>query len=140
MENEMRSNNKEIKRRLIEEMSFAGEQLEAVKDITFEERNDIVVLIGAMVSKRLEDGAEKYQSQVPITLKECFSVERDNLAETIEEVVDALIYSIAESLLQTQLEDDKAYTYLKKANAYLYYALYFLCVASEQDTKVKENE
>ena len=70
----------------------------------------------------------------------CLSVERDNLAETIQEVVDALIYSIAETILQAKQENDEAYTYLKKANAYLYYALYFLMVASKQDKKEIENE
>ena len=135
-----KGNNQEIVRRLKSQMTFAGEQLEAVKDITFEERNESVDYVERLATKRLEDGAELYHNEVPITLQECFSVERDNLAETIEEVIDALISSIAETMLQTQLVDDKAYRYLKKANAYLYYALYFLIVASKHDKKGKENE
>ena len=134
------SNNIEILRRLLDEMSFAGEQLEAVKDITFNDKDIVLNEVKHIAQKRLADGAEVYQQEVPITLQECLSVERDNLAETIQEVVDALIYSIAETILQAKQENDEAYTYLKKANAYLYYALYFLMVASKQDKKEIENE
>ena len=134
------SNNIEILRRLLDEMSFAGEQLEAVKDITFNDKDIVLNEVKHIAQKRLEDGAELYHNEVPITLQECLSVERDNLAETIQEVVDALIYCIAETILQAKQENDEAYTYLKKANAYLYYALYFLMVASKQDKKEIENE
>ena len=134
----MKGNNEEILRRFKTEMTFAGEQLEAVKDITFQERNELVDTVNHIAHKRLDDGAKLYHRQVPITLQECFSVERDNLAETIEEVIDALIYSISESMLQTQLVHTKTYDYLRKANAYLYYALYFLMVASKHDKKGKE--
>jgi hypothetical protein len=134
-------NNKEIKRRFIEEMKFAGEQLEAVKDIeSFELRDEILTQCKSILSQRLETGAESYQQEVPISLLECRLAHRDNLAEANEEVIDALVYTIAETILQTQMKCDKSFSYLKKAKAYLYYALYFLMVASKHDKKGKENE
>lgn len=137
----MDTNNKEIKRRFKEQMTWAGEQLVACKDIeSFELRNAIVERSEFIADKRLVDGASKYHREVPITLQECLDVNRNNLAETIEEVIDALIYIIAEEILQTELECDIASRYLKKANAYLYYALFFLMVADMHDKKGKENE
>lgn len=135
------SNNKEIKRRFKKQMTWAGEQLVACKDIeSFELRNAIVERSEFIADKRLVDGANKYHREVPITLQECLDVNRNNLAETIEEVIDALIYIIAEEILQTELECAIASVYLKKANAYLYYALFFLMVADMHDKKGKENE
>ena len=137
----MESNNKEILRRFREEMTWAGEQLVSCGDLeSFELRNAIVDKSEFIADKRLVDGAEKYHREVPITLQECLDVNRNNLAETIEEVIDALIYIIAEEILQTELECDIASRYLKKANAYLYYALFFLMVADMHDKKGKENE
>ena len=134
-------NNKEIIRRFKQEMTWAGEQLVSCKDLeSFELRDAIVNKSEFIADKRLVDGAEKYHREVPITLQECLDVDRNNLAETIEEVIDALIYIIAETILQSQVECDITSTYLKKANAYLYYALYFLMVADMQDRKGKENE
>ena len=137
----MELNNKEIMRRFKEEMIWAGEQLVSCKDLeSFELRDAIVKRSEFIADKRLVDGAEKYHRQVPITLQECLKVNRNNLAETIEEVIDALIYIIAETILQTQIKCDITSRYLKKANAYLYYALYFLIVADMHDKKGKENE
>tara|TARA_R100000654_G_scaffold30173_2_gene54855 strand:+ start:1530 stop:1943 length:414 start_codon:yes stop_codon:yes gene_type:complete len=137
----MERNNKEIKRRFREQMTWAGEQLVSCRDIeSFELRDAIVNKSTNFASERLDDGKVKYLHQVPITLQECLDANRNNLAETIEEVIDALIYIIAEEILQTELKCDIASRYLKKANAYLYYALYFLMVADMHDKKGKENE
>tara|TARA_R100000353_G_scaffold33511_2_gene26885 strand:- start:8069 stop:8482 length:414 start_codon:yes stop_codon:yes gene_type:complete len=137
----MESNNKEIKRRFKEQMTWAGEQLVSCKDLeSFELRDAIVNKSIDFASKRLDDGKIKYLHQVPITLQECLDENRNNLAETIEEVIDALIYIIAEEILQTELECEIASRYLNKANAYLYYALFFLMVADMHDSKGKENE
>ena len=137
----MNTNNKEILRRFRVAMTWAGEQLESCKGLeSFELRDAIVNRSEFIADKRLVDGADKYHREVPITLQECKDVDRNNLAETIEEVIDALIYIIAEEILQTELECDIASRYLKKANAYLYYALFFLMVADMHDKKGKENE
>lgn len=137
----MEGNNKEILKRFKEQMTWAGEQLVSCKDLeSFELRDAIVERSEFIADKRLVDGAEKYHREVPITLQECMDVNRNNLAESIEEVIDALIYIIAEEILQTELECDIASRYLKKANAYLYYALFFLIVADMHDKKGKENE
>ena len=137
----MDTNNKEILRRFKIAMKWAGEQLVSCNDIeSFELRDAIVERSEFIADKRLVDGANKYHREVPITLQECLDVNRNNLAETIEEVIDALIYIIAEEILQTELKCDIASRYLKKANAYLYYALFFLMVADMHDKKGKENE
>ena len=137
----METNNKEILRRFDEEMTWAGEQLEACKDIeSFELRTAIVEKVMTIAQERLENGADKYERQVPITLQECIDVNRNNLAESIEEVIDGLIYVIAETILQTQISDDITSSYLKKAKAYQFYSLYFLMIADMQDQKGKENE
>ena len=137
----MDTNNKEILRRFKIAMKWAGEQLVSCNDIeSFELRDAIVERSEFIADKRLVDGANKYHREVPITLQECLDVNRNNLAETIEEVIDALIYIIAEEILQTELKCDIAFRYLKKANAYLYYALFFLMVADMHDKKGKENE
>lgn len=137
----MESNNKEILRRFREEMTWAGEQLVSCGDLeSFELRNAIVDKSEFIADKRLVDGAEKYHREVPITLEECFNVNRNNLAESIEEVIDGLIYVIAETILQTQVACDITSSYLKKAKAYQFYALFFLMVADMQDKKGKENE
>ena len=137
----MDTNNKEILRRFKIAMKWAGEQLVSCNDIeSFELRDAIVNKSTDYASKRLDDGADEYHREVPITLQECLDVNRNNLAETIEEVIDALIYIIAEEILQTELKCDIASRYLKKANAYLYYALFFLMVADMHDKKGKENE
>lgn len=137
----MESNNKEILRRFREEMTWAGEQLVSCGDLeSFELRNAIVDKSEFIADKRLVDGAEKYHREVPITLEECFNVNRNNLTESIEEVIDGLIYVIAETILQTQVACDITSSYLKKAKAYQFYALFFLMVADMQDKKGKENE
>lgn len=137
----MELNNKEIMRRFKEEMVWAGEQLVSCKDLeSFELRDAIVERSEFIADKRLVDGAEKYHREVPITLEECFNVNRNNLAESIEEVIDGLIYVIAETILQTQVACDITSSYLKKAKAYQFYALFFLMVADMQDKKGKENE
>lgn len=137
----MESNNKEILRRFREEMTWAGEQLVSCRDLeSFELRNAIVDKSEFIADKRLVDGAEKYHTEVPITLEECFNVNRNNLTESIEEVIDGLIYVIAETILQTQVACDITSSYLKKAKAYQFYALFFLMVADMQDKKGKENE
>lgn len=137
----MASNNKEILRRFREEMTWAGEQLVSCKDLeSFELRDAIVDKSEFIADKRLVDGAEKYHREVPITLEECFNVNRNNLTESIEEVIDGLIYVIAETILQTQVACDITSSYLKKAKAYQFYALFFLMVADMQDKKGKENE
>ena len=136
----MDTNNKEIKRRFKEQMTWAGEQLVSCKDLeSFELRDAIVNKSIDFASKRLDDGKTKYLHQVPITLQECLDANRNNLAETIEEVIDAEIYIIAEEILQPSL-NEIASRYLNKANAYLYYALFFLMVADMHDSKGKENE
>lgn len=137
----MESNNKEILRRFREEMTWAGEQLVSCGDLeSFELRNAIVDKSEFIADKRLVDGAEKYHTEVPITLEECLNVNRNNLTESIEEVIDGLIYVIAETILQTQVACDITSSYLKKAKAYQFYALFFLMVADMQDKKGKENE
>lgn len=137
----MASNNKEILRRFREEMTWAGEQLVSCKDLeSFELRDAIVDKSEFIADKRLVDGAEKYHREVPITLEECFNVNRNNLTESIEEVIDGLIYVIAETILQTQVACEITSSYLKKAKAYQFYALFFLMVADMQDKKGKENE
>lgn len=137
----MKGNNKEILRRFRLAMTWAGEQLVSCKDLESFELRDAIVKKSELIAKeRLDDGANKYHREVPITLLECLKVNRNNLAESIEEVIDALIYIIAEEILQTELECDIASRYLKKANAYLYYALFFLMVADMHDKKGKENE
>lgn len=137
----MESNNKEIIRRFREEMTWAGEQLVSCGDLeSFELRDAIVDKSEFIADKRLVDGAEKYHREVPITLEECFNVNRNNLTESIEEVIDGLIYVIAETILQTQVACDITSSYLKKAKAYQFYALFFLMVADMQDKKGKENE
>ena len=137
----MESNNKEILRRFREEMTWAGEQLVSCGDLeSFELRNAIVDKSEFIADKRLVDGAEKYHTEVPITLEECFNVNRNNLTESIEEVIDGLIYVIAETILQTQVACEITSSYLKKAKAYQFYALFFLMVADMQDKKGKENE
>lgn len=137
----MESNNKEILRRFREEMTWAGEQLVSCGDLeSFELRDAIVDKSEFIADKRLVDGAEKYHTEVPITLEECFNVNRNNLTESIEEVIDGLIYVIAETILQTQVACDITSSYLKKAKAYQFYALFFLMVADMQDKKGKENE
>lgn len=137
----MESNNKEILRRFREEMTWAGEQLVSCGDLeSFELRDAIVNKSEFIADKRLVDGAEKYHREVPITLEECFNVNRNNLTESIEEVIDGLIYVIAETILQTQVACDITSSYLKKAKAYQFYALFFLMVADMQDKKGKENE
>ena len=137
----MESNNKEILRRFREEMTWAGEQLVSCGDLeSFELRDAIVDKSEFIADKRLVDGAEKYHREVPITLEECFNVNRNNLAESIEEVIDGLIYVIAETILQTQVACEITSSYLKKAKAYQFYALFFLMVADMQDKKGKENE
>ena len=134
----MENNNKEILKRFKEKMTWAGEQLVSCKDLeSFELRDAIVNKSEFIADKRLVDGAEKYHREVPITLKECKKVNRDNLSESIEEVVDGLIYVIAESMLQVQLKNKIASKYLNKANAYLYYALFFLMVADMNNMKRK---
>ena len=137
----MESNNKEILRRFREEMTWAGEQLVSCGDLeSFELRDAIVDKSEFIADKRLVDGAEKYHTEVPITLEECFNVNRNNLTESIEEVIDGLIYVIAETILQTQVACEITSSYLKKAKAYQFYALFFLMVADMQDKKGKENE
>ena len=137
----METNNKEILRRFEEEMTWAGEQLEACKDIeSFEFKNAIVDKSTKIASKRLDAGKVKYLHQVPITLQECLDANRNNLTESIEEVIDGLIYVIAETILQTQVADEITSSYLKKAKAYQYYSLFFLMIADMQDQKGKENE
>ena len=137
----MESNNKEILRRFREEMTWAGEQLVSCGDLeSFELRDAIVDKSEFIADKRLVDGAEKYHTEVPITLEECLNVNRNNLTESIEEVIDGLIYVIAETILQTQVACEITSSYLKKAKAYQFYALFFLMVADMQDKKGKENE
>jgi hypothetical protein len=119
-----KGNNREIKIRFEKEMRFAGEQLEAVNDITWNERDEVVKEVMKLVSERLDAGAIKYNEQVPITLQECLESKRDNLVESIEEDVDSLVYSIPEVILQTQLSDSITYNLLRKANVYKFYALY----------------
>lgn len=134
-------NNKEIKRRFKEEMSWAGEQLVACKDLeSFELRDAIVNRSTDIASKRLDDGKRKYLHQVPITLQECRDANRNNLTESIEEVIDGLIYVIAETIGQSQVACRITSKYLKKAKAYQFYSLYFLMVADVHDKKGKENE
>ena len=132
------SNNDKILNEFKKQMTWAGEQLVACKDLeSFEFKNAIVEASTSIASKRLDDGKEKYLHQVPITLQECKDVNRNNLAETIEEVIDGLIYIIAETMLQAQLKNKIASKYLRKANAYLYYALFFLMVADMNNMKRK---
>ena len=135
-----KGNNREIKIRFEKEMRFAGEQLEAVNDITWNERDEVVKEVMKLVSERLDAGAIKYEEQVPITLQECLESKRDNLVESIEEDVDSLVYSIPEVILQTQLSDSITYNLLRKANVYKFYALYYSMLALKHDTKRKENE
>jgi hypothetical protein len=137
----METNNKEILRRFKEEMTWAGEQLVSCKDLeSFELKNAIVDKSVFIADKRLVDGAESYEHQVPVTLEECKSINRNNLQESIEEVIDGLIYVIAETILQTQITDEITSSYLNKAKAYQFYSLYFLMVADMHDQKGKENE
>ena len=137
----METNNKEILRRFEEEMRWAGEQLVACKDLeSFELKNAIVDRSVFIADARLVEGAESYEHQVPVTLEECKDIDRNNLRESIEEVIDGLIYVIAETILQTQITDETTSSYLKKAKAYQFYSLYFLMVADMHDKKGKENE
>ena len=137
----MVNNNEEILRRFKEQMTWAGEQLVSCKDLeSFELRDAIVNRSADVASKRLDDGKKKYLDQVPITLEECFNENRNNLTESIEEVIDGLIYVIAETILQTQITDEITSSYLEKAKAYQFYSLFFLMVADMHDKKGKENE
>ena len=77
-------------------------------------KNAIVEASTSIAHQRLDDGKKKYLHQVPITLQECKDVNRNNLAETIEEVIDGLIYIIAETMLQAQLKNKIASKYLRK--------------------------
>ena len=96
-------NNEEIKRRFIEEMQFAGEQLEAVKDIeSFELRDEILTQCKSILSQRLETGAESYQQEVPISLLECRLAHIVHVAEANEEVIVAFGYPIREKRLPSQ--------------------------------------
>jgi hypothetical protein len=137
----MENNNEEILRRFKEQMTWAGEQLVSCKDLeSFELRDAIVNRSTDVALKRLDDGKKKYLHQVPITLEECFNANRNNLTESIEEVIDGLIYVIAETILQTQITDEITSSYLEKAKAYQFYSLFFLMVADMHDKKGKENE
>ena len=81
-----------------------------------------------------------HEAQIPITLVECLKVNRDNLQEAIEEGIDMPIYVEAESILQTQLDSNTTYEYLKIARTYMYKAVFYLLLALFHDTKPKGNE
>tara|TARA_Y100001938_G_scaffold151110_1_gene246147 strand:+ start:5869 stop:6273 length:405 start_codon:yes stop_codon:yes gene_type:complete len=93
-----------------------------------------------LTKQKLREGAIKHEAQIPITLVECIKVNRDNLQEAIEEGIDMPIYVEAESVLQTQLDSNTTYEYLKIAKEFMYKAVFYLLLALFHDSKPKGNE
>ena len=116
--------------------------LKLKKDASFQ-RGDLIDFtseIKSLIKSRLEIGAESYGEEVPITAEEIFSWEekhqkvRDNLWEGIEEILDAIVYTVADylkpdPLLNSREERENYLIYKKevrKALGHLIYSAYYL--------------
>tara|TARA_Y100000766_G_C18318009_1_gene324149 strand:- start:83 stop:484 length:402 start_codon:yes stop_codon:yes gene_type:complete len=129
-------NNEEIQERVVKAFAEALEEIPATTEMIKWAKNEFATL----TKQRLRDGAIKHEAQIPITLVECLKVNRDNLREAIEEGVDMPVYVEAESVLQTQLDNNATYQYLEIAKKYMYKAVFYLLLALFHDTKPKGNE
>ena len=129
-------NNDEIKDKVVKSFDEAVEEIPA----TTEMKKWAKFKFATFSKQRLRDGALEHEAQIPITLVECLKVNRDNLQEAIEEGIDMPIYVEAESILQTQLDSNTTYEYLKIARKYMYKAVFYLLLALFHDTKPKGNE
>ena len=129
-------NNDEIKDKVVKSFDEAVEEIPA----TTEMKKWAKFKFATFSQQRLRDGALEHEAQIPITLVECLKVNRDNLQEAIEEGIDMPIYVEAESILQTQLDSNTTYEYLKIARKYMYKAVFYLLLSLFHDTKPKGNE
>ena len=90
------SNNNKIKNILFEDLSFTAEQMQADNILTWAQAEEGLEFIQAMMTKRMAAGAKKYETEVPITKQECKETNRNNLKEAYEELIDGLVYGIAQ--------------------------------------------
>jgi len=132
----MMFNNDEINDRTVKAFDEVVEEIAA----TTEMKKWAEFKFATLTKQKLRDGALEHEAQIPITLVECLKVNRDNLQEAIEEGVDMTVYVEAESVLQTQLDNNTTYEYLKIAKKYMYKAVFYLLLALFHDTKPKGNE
>lgn len=89
--------------------------------------------LSKLLKHRLDVGAETYESEVPIQIEECLAVNRDNLREGIEEVVDALVYLIAQRVLAAINTKNKLeYSYLSKSIHHLAKSLLYAMLADDE--------
>tara|TARA_R100000808_G_C2139439_1_gene147346 strand:+ start:411 stop:842 length:432 start_codon:yes stop_codon:yes gene_type:complete len=122
------SNNEMIVKEIVGCLKNTGEQLEAENTITWDELADIRSVFAEELIQRLANGAKKYNKEVPIFKHE--DEDRNNLSESIEEVYDALIYSIATRLRLAEFDDNQikseSRTQINRGIAHLCYAFYYL--------------
>ena len=107
---------------------------------------DFTKRIETLIKGRLEIGAESYGEEVPITAEDISSWEerhkklRDNLSEGVEEILDAIVYTIADYLkpapsLNSREEKENYLIYKKevrKALGHLIYSAYYLFSAMKK--------
>ena len=130
-----RTNNQIIYEQLNDIVSFSFEQLESEKVMTFTELDELRKEFLYYLNKRLEDGAKKYEQDVPIFSWQKAKTERDNLNEALEEYVDALVYQVAEMISMEEYEekDNNEYGILvKRSMAHLVYAYFLLRKAKNE--------
>ncbi len=122
------SNNEMIVKEIMCCINNTGEQLEAEKTITWDELAGIKEMFAEDLIQRLDSGAKKYKKEVPIFRHE--DKDRNNLSESIEEVYDALIYSIATRLRLAEFDDNQikseSRTQINRGIAHLCYAYFYL--------------
>lgn len=132
------SNNKYIHASIFESFKFSGEQLEADKLLEWKHLSQHLKVLSALLWKRLDDGAEKYEQEVPIFEYELNG--RDNLAEAIEEIADASVYATAEKVRLSSKEykgNERAQQLIKMLLTYLSYSY---LIASELLNVIKKDK
>tara|TARA_R100000808_G_C2100463_1_gene117708 strand:+ start:119 stop:571 length:453 start_codon:yes stop_codon:yes gene_type:complete len=141
----MASNNEMIYKEIKRQLNVASEQIEAENYLSFSQLDRYKKSFLTLLDKRLKDGAEKYEEEVPITIDQCMRSNRDNLLEAIEEYVDASVYQMADKLGSWSLEsenDDKwadYYIFHQRSLAHLIYAYFLLRGALSKRAEINVN-
>ena len=136
-----KTNNQIIYNTLDDVVSFSFEQLESEKVMSFKELNDLKKEFLYYLNKRLKDGSEKYEQDVPIFSWQKIRTERDNLNEALEEYIDALVYQVAEMISIEEYSGKGEYERLvKRSMAHLVYAYFLLRKAKDERAKLNINQ
>lgn len=138
-----KGNNKTIYTLLDDMISFAGEQIESEKVLSWQKIDIYKKEFLHHLKQRLKDGAKKYEQQVPIFSWQKIKSERDNLNEALEEYIDALVYQVAEMISVEEYDTDihqiEYNTLVKRSMSHLIYAYLLLRKAKDERDELEIN-